>query len=99
MKDVNTEYKIMSSPQVLCVEAVSRKDMKKGDGPRIRKRSLEDSDRQNRVKEPRMTTNKRKTGSRYYDTTNVKNKNKSKKTKRASQENGDNARKKKPKRK
>merc|ERR1712013_532295 len=74
-------FKIFSSPQVLVVEADSEENIptkkrKMSTAARL-KRKLADKTDKKHHKTPRMTTNKKKTGSRYYETTNVKNKNRS----------------------
>jgi len=86
------KFKMISSPSALCVEAVSDSENEKymKTKPKKLKRKIEevlDSDvegeehTRKHEKPKRMTTNKGKTGSRYYENTNVKNKNKNKKNK------------------
>lgn len=48
----------------------------------------EDEDTSPKSKQPRLTTNKQKIGARYYDKVNVKNKNRNKKAKPMSRQNG-----------
>jgi len=94
-----TKYKLISSPAAVCVEAVESSDTEENiekDTPKIKskkrkRRSDVPSDgyegkKRKHEKAPRMTTNKGKTGSRYYETANVKNKNKSKKKDNSSKE-------------
>ncbi|XP_057312784.1 uncharacterized protein LOC130654254 isoform X1 [Hydractinia symbiolongicarpus] len=82
------KYKIVSSPGVLCVEAMSdsnddqtNKGVKRTSKKRKLKRVHEEEEDKKNIKPKRMTTNKMKTGSRYYEEANVKNKNKQKKNK------------------
>merc|ERR1711962_1700032 len=72
-------FKVFSSPQVMVVEATSdetapKKKRKMTASERLKRKLVDKLDKKHK-KGPRMTTNKKKTGSRYYETTNVKNKN------------------------
>jgi len=72
-------FKVFSSPQVMVVEATSddtapKKKRKMTASERLKRKLVDKLDKKHK-KAPRMTTNKKKTGSRYYETTNVKNRN------------------------
>jgi len=78
------DYNVFSSPQVMCVEAKpegaqSGSGKQKMSAAKRMKRKLIDKLDKKHEKSPRMTTNKKKTGSRYYESANVKNRNKDKK--------------------
>lgn len=77
----NLEYKVFSSPQVMCVEAMPDSEVsgkRKMSAAKKLKRKLIDKLDKRHEKSPRMTTNKKKIGVRYYDTANVKNRRKKK---------------------
>merc|ERR1712168_870762 len=70
-------FKVFSSPQVMVVEATSdeaapTKKRKMTASERLKRKLADKLDKKHK-KSPRMTTNKKKTGSRYYETANVKN--------------------------
>jgi len=78
-------YKVVSSPMVMCVEAVdgsdaseTKVDESRSNNSRKRKLAPDAEEGKKSKKEPRMTTNKKKTGSQYYEKANVKNRNKNK---------------------
>jgi len=75
-------FKVFSSPQVMVVEATPEKQpttkKRKMSAAERLKRKLVDKIDKKHTKAPRMTTNKKKTGSRYYENTNVKNRNRKK---------------------
>jgi len=90
----DSSFRVTDTTDALCVEALSddpdegasfketytkQKKRKK----RVSFEMLQDDDSKSKKtkKEPRMTTNKKKIGSKFYQETNVKNKNKSKKKK------------------
>merc|ERR1719494_75787 len=97
----STQYKVVASPHVMCVEALEESKEEttdnntpkdggkvKDNGPKSKsgkKRKILDFEEEEspkmQKKESRMTTNKMKTGSRYYDNANVKNKSRNKKKK------------------
>jgi len=74
-------FQVFSSPQVMVVEAtpdkLAKKKRKMSAAERLKRKLVDKTDKKHK-KGPRMTTNKKKTGSRYYDNTNVKNKNRNK---------------------
>jgi len=81
--DTKNKYKVVSSPMVMCVEAVDSdasetKVDESRSNSRKRKLAPDTEEGKKSKKEPRMTTNKKKTGSQYYEKANVKNRNKNK---------------------
>jgi len=70
-------FKVFSSPQVMVVEADSEdaaptKKRKMSAAERLKRKLVDKIDKKHK-KSPRMTTNKKKTGDRYYESANVKN--------------------------
>lgn len=70
-------FKVFSSPQVMVVEADPEdpgptKKRKMTAAERLKRKLVDKIDKKHK-KTPRMTTNKKKTGDRYYESANVKN--------------------------
>jgi len=78
----DTSFKVTDSDDVICVEALAEPSTSNPRSKGKRKRvqfDNDDDEPKQKKKAPRMTTNKKKIGSQFYEHTNVKNRNKNKK--------------------
>ncbi|XP_012560955.2 uncharacterized protein LOC100211559 isoform X1 [Hydra vulgaris] len=82
LQEQGFKYQITSNNSILCVEALSNDDKEQTNKSKNNKRKKvnikEPEETKRKKKEPRMTTNKMKTGKHYYESANVKNRNKNK---------------------